>query len=508
MMNNRRLSMMMMRLICPVIIIFMLIALGCSGTGGTTTPPAEIPERNAGSDAGHMLWGMYQFVADPQAQTLEVVPMHNADMHLNVLPFLEPPPFVNLALESLEFNGNIIETDIGLKHPFLGLTEFTGFDVCGIMITMGNVAGFTDNRVRLAGDGDTRLLNADGYSRWWNPSEFPHDGSWTGYKDGLLGTPDYMAHYNCTVNGYKYFCDDLTSPNSTLDQVSLENRGMFSAGKKIVRHYTIELGLQGLVFNYAIDACWEFPTGGYPWKAPDDFPEAANRPEPWWVDAHVISNGLWNFNNYTGGSLSMSIDVYDWFNTEMNILSVESPGNFEPLADMTPSGSGQGYSTYEVEIADATPAPGEIQVLITAECEDIGFGGKIPANNTSAYQVIYVPVADEPIGELEAMGTAEIMPYFDGFRPTGTPDDPIPTEWYIKLDASQSTGPIAEYLWEIDGDDLFDDAKGKTADVYYDFPGSYVIKLKITNGAGGEDVYELPGSFEIVEGTYVSCQQC
>ena len=74
-------------------------------------------------------------------------------------------PFTNLTLESLEFNGNIIEVEIGLRHPFLGLNEFTGFDVCGILRTGGTVSGFDDPHMIMAGDGDTHLLNPDGWAR-------------------------------------------------------------------------------------------------------------------------------------------------------------------------------------------------------------------------------------------------------------------------------------------------------------------------------------------------------
>ena len=52
-----------------------------------------------------------------------------------------------------------------------------------------------------------------------------------GYQDGLLGTPDSTADYNSTLNAYKYYCDDLDDITDTLDDVILENRGMFSAGR-------------------------------------------------------------------------------------------------------------------------------------------------------------------------------------------------------------------------------------------------------------------------------------
>ena len=106
------------------------------------------------------------------------------------------------------------------------------------------------------------------------------------------------------------------------------------------------------------------------------------------------------------------------------------------------------------------------------------------------------------------MGTAQIHPYFDGFGPAATLQDPIPTEWLLTLDASQSTGPIYQYFWDLEGNDMFDDAEGMVVPASFLTPGNFVIKLKVTDGFGGENIYELPGSYEVVTGTYVSCQAC
>ncbi len=138
-----------------------IISMGCSSHTDPSLP-AVIDETSQAAESSHITWGMWQFIADPAAQTLDVVQLRGVDMHLNALPFLEPPPLVNLTLESLKFNGNIIEADIGLRHPFLGLNEFTGFDVCGTLITNGNVTGFDNSDIVMAGDGDTRLLNPTG----------------------------------------------------------------------------------------------------------------------------------------------------------------------------------------------------------------------------------------------------------------------------------------------------------------------------------------------------------
>ena len=255
----------MKKLLIFLTLIFLTIgiAAGCSSGGDTPLAPGDGIARESSGEPAHMLWGMYQFVLDKHSATMDIIPIRAADMHVNVLPFLEPPAFVNVSLESLHINGNIVEADIGLRHPFLGLAEFTGFDVSGILIGSGSITGFPDTGIRLAGPGNVRLLNADGYSRWWNPTEFPHNAGMLGYVDGLLGTPDFAGNFNATVNGYKYFCDDLTSPNAPLSDVDPLYRGMFTPGNKIVRRYTIDMGA-GLVFNYALDACWEYPIGSPP----------------------------------------------------------------------------------------------------------------------------------------------------------------------------------------------------------------------------------------------------
>ncbi len=376
-----------------LLLILLTFSLGCSGAGNVyPIVPAE-PERGT-LGGSHYTWGLWQFVADPANETVDAVQLRSGNMHLNALPFLEPPPLVLLTLENLEFNGNIIEADIGLRHPFLGLTEFTGFDVSGVLITNGSVQGFDDSNLQMAGDGDTRLLNPDGYSRWWNPAEFPvNNGTIFGYTDGLLGAPDSYADYNSTLNAYKYFCDDL-GPNDPLSDVTLEKRGMFSAGKKNIRHYTIEVGAEGLIFNYAVDACWVFPSGSYPWTAPDDFHQEANRPEAWRIGVTEIVNTLWNDGTGSGGELHMSIDAYDWFNAGLNSLLVESPGDFPSVAVTTPSGGGSGYSTYQIDITSATPkVSGPMDILISVVCEQENFQGFITGVNSTAYFVHTTQVA-------------------------------------------------------------------------------------------------------------------
>jgi len=381
-----------------VLIVFFLTTLfvfGCSSGGGIDVTSPGAVESGVTGDS-HNLWGLWQFTADPAAGTLDAVQVRMADMHLNAMRFLEPPPHVYLTVESLQFNGNIIEVDIGLRHPFLGLNRFTGFDVCGVLITNGSVTGFSDAGLVMTGDGDTRLLNADGYTRWWNPDEFPVNlGTMLSYQDGLLGAPDSVADYNCTLNGYKYFCDDLDDPDDPMSDVTIDGRGMFSAGQKNVRHYTIEIGGDGLIFNYAVDANWKPPAGSPPWDVPDDFPPDANRSEAYRITVTETENTLYYEETAYGGDISLSIDVYDWFNADANLVRVEAPGAVPMDETSIATSGGEGYSTYEIEITDCTPsAAGDLELLITIESDTVDYGGLLPGETVSAYFIHTTEVAD------------------------------------------------------------------------------------------------------------------
>jgi len=387
-----------MRRLSPILIILIALCSGCSGGGILSTPDA-IPAGDAESgERNHYTWGLWQFVADPEAQTLDVIQLRQGSLHLNALPFLEPPPYQYLTLEGVEFEGNLLTAGIGLRHPFLGLTQFSGFDVAGVLITNGSVSGFSDPDLVMTGEGDTRLLNPDGYSRWWNPVEFPlNPGTIFGYTDGLLGAPDSLVDFNCTLNGYKYFTDDL-DPGDPLSAVDISNRGLFSPGQKNVRTYEIEIGNAGFIFNYAVDASWKFPAGSPPWTAPDDFLPGANRAEPWRIETTETENTLWNDGVGSGGNLSLQVDVYDWFDAELNTVRVESPGNFTLVESAVTTGGGVGYSTYELDITGATPAPAEIDLLISVISEDEDFGGFIPGVNTTAYFTYTADVSgDTPV---------------------------------------------------------------------------------------------------------------
>jgi hypothetical protein len=416
-----------------IAILMVIMLIGCSGSGGQLPSMPDYGKDTGGGfdgfdatsgegveirdvvydQGGHITWGLFQFILNPTGEAVDIVQLRTGAIHLNAIKFLEPPPGVYLSVGNIHFSGNILDVDVSLRHPFLGLTEYTGFDVTGIMITSGSYSGFSDTDIVYAGPGDTRLLNPDGHSRWWNPVEFPEnpDAPIFGYIDGLMGVANDIGNYNSTLNAYKYFCDDLDDPSDPMSDVTLVNRGMFSAGMKNTRHYKIEMGA-GLVFNYAVDANWKHPSGNPPWDAPEDFGLKANRVEPWNISVLEIDNSLYFEESTGGGGIELSIDVYDWQNAEMNTLYIETANGIIPqYGPVYPTGGGEGYSTYEIDIDNTYPVTaGDIDILITVETEEAGYQGLVPGMPVCAYLIYPTEISDEgpegPIDDKGCYGTA------------------------------------------------------------------------------------------------------
>ena len=99
-----------------ILILTILIALatGCSSAGVSdiTQPGGQSRITN---ESPHQLWGYWQFTADPEAGTLDVIPLREAGMHLNAMRFLEPPVLAYLTIENLQITANVTFNDSDIK---------------------------------------------------------------------------------------------------------------------------------------------------------------------------------------------------------------------------------------------------------------------------------------------------------------------------------------------------------------------------------------------------------
>jgi len=491
------------------VLVFILLvgATGCSGGGNN--PASPDPGGSTGTQLGmasardsadvtgssdlrqnpHQLWGLYEVSVDADEGSIEIVPIRTAAIHLNAVKLLEPggkPGGLQVA-GPLEWSDGktVLDVDIRIVHPFPDAMQFSGFDVKGIVITSGTVTGLSDPDLVMSGSNETRLLNADGFTRWWNPAEFPTGDTVFSYKDGAYGAKDSMWHFSSTLNGFKYFADTL-SPASPLETLNQTDRGAFRAGKSNVRHYKLSLK-GGPRFNYAVDVSWAPPTVTPP-VVPDDFPPAANQPEPWRISAVATENTLYYLSpTGQGGEVKLDIRVYDWqspkpysWGGSVKQVAVEWPGLFA----LTDAEYISDQATYALYQATLTPISGgltssnDIEFLIWAWSVDgAGYGGILDPDDV-------LIAANKFSAGVSATNPPPVIT--DGV--TGNASPTLETESY-QISAYDPNGDILTYEWSVEFQGnpyVFDDPGNGDGTIDIDWAalgmGYYTVQAEVSDG--------------------------
>jgi hypothetical protein len=230
------------------------LMVACS-QGGSNSPilpgQSDLSGRQSSQAAtSKATWGVWEIAIDTSTWQVTATPLRGAQYTVDVVTFLQKPAGspANLVIAVTDvtkwLSDGMIGVDVGLKHPFPGLDQYTGFDVLGVFVAPGSNAGNYDPEVTWTnGDTDSKLLNADGYTRWMNPTEFPSNGSILAFVPGKLGTSN-IGLFTSTINGYKYFADNLDKDQSISDyfamSANIDGRGAFKAGSFNHRDYTLK----------------------------------------------------------------------------------------------------------------------------------------------------------------------------------------------------------------------------------------------------------------------------
>jgi hypothetical protein len=245
-----------------------------------------------------MCFGLWQISIDPATGTGDIVQLRSADKIINVLGFMEPPPLTLMDLDwpNLVIADPVIEVGVILTHPIAGDDVFTGFDVRGVCF-------------------GPRVANADGLTIIPGPDYFT--GVPFGWQDGLLGAPDSVGSYE-GLAGYKYFCDDLGATEDLVafmsDTGNLDNRGSYGAGNTNQRDYILDwtgVTQPFFVFNYAIYANYDWPTGDPPIGLDNFDLTTANSAEAFACGVTEVANSLY-YAGSGGGAISLQLEVWDW----------------------------------------------------------------------------------------------------------------------------------------------------------------------------------------------------
>ena len=523
------------------LIITGLLIAGCNES--PTTPADSFPinteNRELSGDLFHHCMGYYMLDVDTQSYEVEAVPLRSGEWHFNMVGMLNTTMGVSAAVvpgESDPMNGLFV-LDISLDHPLPTATQFAGFDVKGILMTPGTLAL---GPLTFAGVGETHLENADGYTRWWNPTEFTTPGIF-GYTQGAI-TKASPGVLTATVNPYKYFADILR-PTDALAFVTDEpltndeGRGVFAAGSTNTRRYAIRFPVDPapqIIFGYAVDCSWNLPSPNPPGEIPDDFPINANQPEAYRLAVVPTACSLY-YDSDTGtggGVLRLQINVHDWQGhnsgdtaSEISTVRVFAPGLMASGVDATFLNQVTSKARYTIDLTglavptSAGPAPIIVSVGSTDGSTYKQGGGAAPEETLSAYHMIMLEVPDpvcvgdanndwseavpfgfdEPIVDQVCLPddyrdfyTLELPP---GYEPTG--------EIRLNCDATSTKLGVYDHTQVlIDEADIVSGVASLSFETLDLTPGSYYIRVLTSNASEiGYYLLELTGELQNITPT-------
>lgn len=468
---------------------------GCAGGGGPSAPPLvtepgsltllqQDDQSHEAQAAGHIPLIYASIYIDPTYPDdikVEIAPLREAGMHLNILRFLEKSPCTDcFALSNIHvLPDGILSVDIEITHPW-SHPNVTCFDVRGIIMFPWNkvfpahIYQFTTEPLKVTTSDSTSgaLVNADGYTTLYCSDTMGQGpNGLQGFEFGKYsfgGMADF-AH----VNGYKRHITD--DPANT--------RNGFYAGSSAKVTYEMKLPSGPVYLNYCVDASWDIPLVDPVEDPMTDFDLDANCPEPWKIEASAGPIG-------SSGETALWIDIYDWQDpSNLSSVKVEAPDLFFGLKDPELVMQYDGYTQWAVVVPNEKGADaGQYPLLISAEDTENDPITQ-PWLDLRAYQIIMIEVwetLDEP-----PTAVAEANMYIAGIG-----------DW-IEFDASASHDNdeggeyIASWEWDWNGDLNFVQEPPVTTHSW-DTPGIYHLQLRVWDDEGSWDLLDEQIDIEIL----------
>ena len=399
-----------------VLAVCMTLLSSCSGNVQVTSPGLQpdqtLQTPSDPSVSSHYLLGYYTISIDPETGDVDILPLRTTEFTANVLRILQPPANpVNLVsiqvLDISDIADGYIEVDFGVSHPFPGNPIFRTFDLRGILISNATKTSEHDPTAIYPDADETRLVNADGYTRWWNAQEFTSYETIFGYTKGQFGFPVFPT---ATLSGYKYYSSafEYDEPVWELDPSS---RGTFEPGTAVLKRpmfiqFAMNIDKPDFTFNYAVDTSWDLPDeSGAPSYPVDSFPLTANMAEAYCISVLQGESTAWYEDpTNNGGEINLGIRVYDWQATadpdgvegQIDSIWLESPvldGPIDVMPTATVLPDGPTSSVFEVSLGNLNlTQSGYEELLVFVEAsDDFGYQPQIPGGENFNYP-------DSPLG--------------------------------------------------------------------------------------------------------------
>ena len=500
-----------------VAVILLLAVLIC-GCGKDPALPSVDPDQTSNAQdtpadgRNHTLLGLYNIVIDTGTWEMDVVPVRTTDIHLNLTGVMNATSGMSIALVPAEcdFPTGLIVFDMTLTHPIADALQFTAFDMRGIMMTPGSLV--VDD-VTFADFDETRVENADGYSRWWNPTEFTTQGIF-GYTIGNIAYGP-TSGLTATVNPYKLFADILY-PNSNLGPVGAEpldspkGRAVFSSGESNTRRYSMRFEMNpgiNILYGYAIDCCWDIPNPNPPDNVPADFPFTANSNEAFRIAFPPPVSSLYydSESGLSGGVLRFNINVHDWQGLDTGLIQNEIASITLKSPDLLTSDylpvfvEEDAYrAIYAVDLTGlAIPSRAGLNQII---CEVVSSDG-------TTYKQAVPPAPEIPVSAYHVLGVEVIDPECDADTNNDwteaspiTPGEPIIDQLCGTTDYKDFYQFTIDPGFEITGDlRLFIDIEPTNLGIFID-DQTMVAEDNVSSGVATinlDDLDLLPGSYYV-----------
>ncbi len=304
------------------VLSIILAALLCIACASSDHPAPTHPELYSGSSiiqetrTGRAFWGIWEIRFTTDHLTAEVLPLRTSGMHLNVVNLVEFSP-CSTCLTITDIISSVpgeLHVNLNLTHPVPGDMRYTGFDVRGILVTGSDLLLPELGRSIAWGDNYPSLINSDGYTQLFNPTEFDPNGPGPAVLKYVEGKFAPGGNLTATLNPYLLYADEIP-------------RNMFLPGETNTRTAVLRLPDGPLSFGYAVDASW-IP---HPLPVVDpysEFPPEANCIEAWKIKVETGSG----FLSDPGSETTCEILVRDHqgFGTFDDVI-IEAPDLFDGL---------------------------------------------------------------------------------------------------------------------------------------------------------------------------------